>query len=126
MEGETEVLMRPGFGLCPRAYRRYLFCVFLLMFTEKFISALIELPTIRLFEAAVCREYYQVHTVSNTDDNTQYSCNIASIQDDVAMLIGIKAALDTMPGTAHYRYLPNLIIIQLDSQVLQHHYGMVH
>lgn len=78
--------------------RRYFVCVFILKFMIQFIAALLELPAVGLFEAAICREYYQKTHVRFTPDK-EAMCKLPTIQNKLALVMGLKVAFDAIPGT---------------------------
>ncbi|KAF2727237.1 MFS general substrate transporter [Polyplosphaeria fusca] len=82
-----------------RASRRYFICIFTLKFLVQLTSALIEIPAVQLFEAAVCRDYHQQWPLSSAaDHDTSLDCKLAPIQDKLALVMGLKVTFDAVPG----------------------------
>ncbi|ORX98666.1 major facilitator superfamily domain-containing protein [Clohesyomyces aquaticus] len=86
----------------PMSAQRYFISVFALKFTTQFVTALLELPMVRLFEAAACREHYQDRAIPwasrTTSGGGEMQCKIPPIQNKVALLIGLKVTFDAIPG----------------------------
>ena len=77
-----------------------LICTFALQFCTYFAKHMVEVPTIKLFEQAICNRYYSNHplhrpTVLNVDEGL---CKIPTIQKELATLTGLKFTFDALPG----------------------------
>lgn len=72
-------------------------CIFVLFLINQFCIILLEVPRVRLFERVICDRYYKDH-----DDRLLGSkeelCKLPEIQSELATVIGIKTALDAIPG----------------------------
>ena len=79
-------------------------CIFLLFLSNQVCFILLEVPRVRLFEQVICQQYYRQHPRPNADgqsDNNERSgldCSIPVIQSELAAVIGIKTAMDAVPG----------------------------
>ena len=78
-------------------------CVLCLQFLVSFAKHIIEVPTIRLFEIAICDRYYnRLNTITQvmvyTAQIDEEKCKIPVIQNDLAFLVGWRFAFDALPG----------------------------
>ena len=68
---------------------------------------MVEVPTIKLFEQAICNRYYSDQniyprlTASNIDEG---SCKIPAIQIELATLTGLKFTFDALPALSTALY----------------------
>ena len=82
---------------------KIIICVLCLQFLISFAKHVIEVPTIRLFEIAICNRYYHdrnriekpVYPTTHIDEK---KCKIPQIQNDLAFLVGWRFAFDAVPG----------------------------
>lgn len=82
-------------------------CTFLLQFSFYLAKHMVEVPTVRLFEEAVCNQYYSRHQVSNASTLSgvgEEHCKLAAVQQELATITGLKFTFDALPGllTAMY------------------------
>ena len=79
-------------------------CVLCLQFLISFAKHIIEVPSIRLFEIAICtRYYYNQQKLSNpvafsAANIREKECKIPQIQNELAFLTGWRFAFDAVPG----------------------------
>ena len=78
-----------------------LICTFCLQFCFYFAKHMVEVPSIKLFEQAICNRYYDheselVTTAGHPIDETL--CKIPPIQNELATLTGFKFTFDALPG----------------------------
>ena len=64
---------------------------------------MVEVPTIKLFEQAICNRYYSNHSTDpvhlrSTPDVHEGLCKIPAIQKELATLTGLKFTFDALPG----------------------------
>ena len=59
-----------------------------------FANYLLVVPTLRLFESAICRDYY-----GETNDVDESLCKIGPIQARLANLLGWRMAFEAIPGS---------------------------
>ena len=62
---------------------------------------MVEVPTIKLFEQAICNRYYADQSVRlrlTALDIDEGLCKIPPIQDELANLTGLKFTFDALPG----------------------------
>lgn len=90
-----------GNGL--RRETKIILCVLCLQFLISFAKHIIEVPTIRLFEIAICNRYYrdvQVigQSISKGTQVDERRCKIVQIQNELAFLVGWRFAFDALPG----------------------------
>jgi hypothetical protein len=80
--------------LTPRIKHVYRFysCIFALEFGNQFLRGLLELPLVRLLELSICRNAGIVATGSSEE-----ACKVPSVQDKLALVIGLKSAFDALP-----------------------------
>ena len=84
-----------------------LICTFCLQFCTYFAKHMVEVPTIKLFEQAICNRYYSDQsmyprlTASNIDEGL---CKIPAIQIELATLTGLKFTFDALPGLSTALY----------------------
>ena len=84
-----------------------LVCTFCLQFCTYFAKHMVEVPTIKLFEQAICNRYYSEQniyprlTTSNIDEG---SCKIPAIQIELATLTGLKFTFDALPALSTALY----------------------
>lgn len=75
-----------------------LLCTFCLQFFFYLAKHMVEVPTIKLVEQAICNRYYaQQESPSHTDVRERY-CKIPAIQDELAAITGLKFTFDALPG----------------------------
>ena len=75
-------------------------CTFALQFCNYFAKHMVEVPTIKLFEQAICNRYYadqSIHRRAPPDVDERY-CKVPAIQKELAMLTGLKFTFDALPG----------------------------
>lgn len=78
-------------------------CVLCVQFLVSFAKHIIEVPTIRLFEIAICNRYYRsqqsidqiAFSAANIDERR---CKIPQIQNELAFLTGWRFAFDAVPS----------------------------
>lgn len=78
-----------------------LICTFALQFCTYFAKHMVEVPTIKLFEQAICNRYYSdqsIHLRTNAPDIDEGLCKIPAIQNELASLTGLKFTFDALPG----------------------------
>lgn len=96
-------------------YRSYyiLACIFVLFLINQFCSILIEVPRVRLFERVICDRYYSDHDdrllaatrLQVRDSGSKEElCKLPEIQSELATVIGIKTALDAIPGFSSFSF----------------------
>lgn len=80
-------------------------CIFVLFLINQFCIILLEVPRVRLFERVICDRYYKGHdhllaaTLQARDSGSKEElCKLPEIQSELATVIGIKTALDAIPG----------------------------
>lgn len=62
---------------------------------------MVEVPTIKLFQQAICNRYHTSHgdyLALNRLDTDEQLCKIPAIQDELALLTGYKFTFDALPG----------------------------
>ena len=74
-----------------------LICTFALQFCTYLAKHMVEVPTIKLFEQAICNRYYstQQQATPNIDEGL---CKLPIIQNELATLTGLKFTFDALPG----------------------------
>lgn len=77
-----------------------LICTFCLQFCNYFAKHMVEVPTIKLFEQAICNRYYSEQSIHlrATQDIDEGLCKIPAIQNELAALTGLKFTFDALPG----------------------------
>lgn len=78
-----------------------LICTFCLQFCNYFAKHMVEVPTIKLFEQAICNRYYSqqsIHPSLAAPDIDEGLCKIPAIQNELAALTGLKFTFDALPG----------------------------
>lgn len=78
-----------------------LICTFCLQFCTYFAKHMVEVPTIKLFEQAICNRYYKAHGKISTPaagSVDEHLCKISPIQNELAGLVGLKFTFDALPG----------------------------
>ena len=78
-----------------------LICTFGLQFCFYFAKHMVEVPSIKLFEQAICNRYYNRHkelAFSFENSVDEHLCKIPPIQDELANLVGLKFTFDALPG----------------------------
>ena len=79
-----------------------LICTFCLQFCNYFAKHMVEVPTIKLFEQAICNRYYyshqSIHPSLAAPDVHEALCKIPAIQNELAALTGLKFTFDALPG----------------------------
>ena len=77
-----------------------LICTFCLQFCTYFAKHMVEVPTIKLFEQAICNRYYSEQSthLRPTQDIDEGLCKIPAIQNELATLTGLKFTFDALPG----------------------------
>ena len=81
-----------------------LICTFCLQFCNYFAKHMVEVPTIKLFEQAICNRYYRSHSshevlvIAGGQLVEERYCKIAPIQNELAALVGLKFTFDALPG----------------------------
>lgn len=78
-----------------------LICTFCLQFCTYFAKHMVEVPTIKLFEQAICNQYYSdqsIHLRIATSDIDEGLCKVPAIQNELAALTGLKFTFDALPG----------------------------
>ena len=78
-----------------------LICTFSLQFCTYFAKHMIEVPTIQLFEQAICNRYYSnqsLHLPLPAPDIDETLCKVPAIQKELATLTGLKFTFDALPG----------------------------
>jgi len=82
---------------------KIIICVLCLQFLISFAKHIIEVPTIRLFEIAICNRYYRdsqalEQSIFKGKHIDERKCKIPQIQNDLAFLVGWRFAFDALPG----------------------------
>lgn len=85
-----------------RRETRIIVCVLCLQFLISFAKHIVEVPTIRLFEIAICNRYYRdrrgfqrpLQSFSQIDEE---KCKIPHIQNDLSSLVGWRFSFDALP-----------------------------
>ena len=77
-----------------------LICTFALQFCTYFAKHMVEVPTIKLFEQAICNRYYSNLSIPQqaTPNIDEGLCKIPTIQNELAALTGLKFTFDALPG----------------------------
>lgn len=78
-------------------------CVLCLQFLISFAKHIIEVPTIRLFEIAICNRYYRNSqalgpSIFNGGLIDESNCKLPQIQNELAFLVGWRFSFDALPG----------------------------
>ena len=86
-------------------------CTFCLQFCSYFAKHMIEVPTIKLFEQAICNRYYSsrdevIPAAGQAID--ERLCKIPPIQNELAALTGLKFTFDALPGQSFTRTYQSL------------------
>jgi hypothetical protein len=66
-----------------------------------FATLILEVPTVRLFEKAVCNRYYRSHHQPGQflpSDVTKSQCKVGPVQDTLANIIGWQLSFNAMAG----------------------------
>ncbi|KAF2124973.1 MFS general substrate transporter [Dothidotthia symphoricarpi CBS 119687] len=63
-----------------------------------FSNYLLVIPTLRLYENAICRNFYHQRDGTTSPDIDEELCKISEIQSSLATLVGWKIAFDAIPG----------------------------
>lgn len=87
-------------------------CIFILFLINQFCIILLEVPRVRLFERVICDRYYKDHderplaaTLQIRDSGSKEElCKLPDIQSELATVIGIKTALDAIPGNMSFSF----------------------
>ncbi len=87
-------------------------CIFVLFLINQFCIILLEVPRVRLFERVICDRYYKDHderllvaTLQIRDSGSKEElCKLPEIQSELATVIGIKTALDAIPGLLSFSF----------------------
>jgi len=82
---------------------KIIICVLCLQFLISFAKHIIEVPTIRLFEIAICNRYYRNSqalepSIFKGKHIDERKCKIPQIQNDLAYLVGWRFSFDALPG----------------------------
>ena len=98
----VRLLQIPGHDRTPREIR-IITCVLCIQFLISFAKHITEVPSVRLFEIAICNRYYLYQRIFNAElledpriDEKQ--CKIPEIQNDLTFLVGWRFAFDALPG----------------------------
>lgn len=78
-----------------------LICTFCLQFCFYFAKHMVEVPSIKLFEQAICNRYYNRQkelTFMSGQPIDENLCKIPPIQDELATLVGLKFTFDALPA----------------------------
>lgn len=77
-----------------------LICTYALQFCTYFAKHMVEVPTIKLFEQAICNRYYRGQSVHApaTPDIHEGLCKIPAVQIELATLTGLKFTFDGLPA----------------------------
>ena len=78
-----------------------LICTFCLQFCFYFAKHMVEVPSIKLFEQAICDRYYNRQRgldFSPEQSVDEHLCKIPQIQNELANLVGLKFTFDALPG----------------------------
>ena len=77
-----------------------LICTFALQFCTYFAKHMVEVPTIKLFEQAICNRYYADQSIHlrATPDVDEALCKVPAVQNELATLTGLKFTFDALPG----------------------------
>ena len=79
---------------------RTILCALVIALLSNFCYYASELPLLRLVEYKLCDTYYENRTLPPhviERASSERSCKIPQIQDEVALVIGSKTALDAIP-----------------------------
>ena len=83
--------------------RSSLLLPFLIFFLMKFANLLLEVPTVRLLEKAICQRYYldlgPLRRIILEDEVNESNCKIPMVQEVLSSVIGWKMSFDAIPGT---------------------------
>jgi hypothetical protein len=86
----------------PIPSQQYFISVFALKFTTQSVTAPLELPAVRPYEAATCCEYDQDRAIPCVTRTTmsagEVQCKLPPIQNKVVLPIGLKVTFDAIPG----------------------------
>lgn len=77
-----------------------LICTYALQFCTYFAKHMVEVPTIKLFEQAICNRYYRGQSIHlpATPDVHEGLCKIPAVQIELATLTGLKFTFDGLPA----------------------------
>ena len=77
-----------------------LICTFCLQFCFYFAKHMVEVPSIKLFEQAICNRYYNRHEelAFSSGPIDEHLCKIAPVQNELANLVGLKFTFDALPA----------------------------
>lgn len=87
-------------------------CIFVLFLINQFCIILLEVPRVRLFERVICDRYYKDHDerllvarlqIREDSGSKEELCKLPEIQSELATVIGIKTALDAIPGLLSFQ-----------------------
>ena len=95
-----------------------LICTFALQFCTYFAKHMVEVPTIKLFEQAICNRYYSDQSIHlrTAQDIDEGLCKVPAIQNELATLTGLKFTFDALPGLLTALYYGS-IADKYDAQV---------
>lgn len=87
-------------------------CIFVLFLINQFCIILLEVPRVRLFERVICDRYYKDHDERllvarlqiRDSGSKEELCKLPEIQSELATIIGIKTALDAIPGLLSFSF----------------------
>lgn len=106
--------MAPRVTAVHNHHRSYyiLACIFVLFLINQFCIILLEVPKVRLFERAICDRYYDDHDERALATRLRVRdfgpkeelCKLPEIQSELATVIGIKTALDAIPGFSSFSF----------------------
>ena len=77
-----------------------LICTFCLQFCIYLAKHMVEVPTIKLFEQAICNRYYSEQSIHlrHTSEVDEGLCKVPPVQKELAALTGLKFTFDALPG----------------------------
>ena len=87
----------------------------------RFAHFLLEVPTVRMIENAVCHQqldHVRLELFSKLTEPDEMVCKTALVQDQVARIVGWKMAFDAVPGASPFHLLSNPLSVATGLQRL--------
>lgn len=81
-----------------------LLAIYILYLLFRFAHFLLEVPTVRMIENALCHQHVESSSVPSVPAAAAFDesmCKGAAVQDKLANILGWKLSLDALPGIAH-------------------------
>jgi hypothetical protein len=97
LRGQEESLKALSQYLPDNNFRSIIY-IYVIYFFSNFAGVLLDVPTIRLFERAVCAKWYRSHAPHDLNDIDERFCKISPVQSEVAFLVGWRVSFDALPG----------------------------